>query len=145
MFIRWIVVYQAPVVRKVDSVIHWISYYQLDSDLSGGQRYQTFEQPGRGQYSTINRRRKERIYSRQLTQLEWHYPNLARANARFVFLVIIVITIFCYCRFAAQIAHAIFWPSRTWVTCGSFFSLFPGSRVTPVEKIWRTVQKHLMY
>ena len=38
----------APVVRKVDSVIHWISYYQLDSavgyrntypldsDLSGG-------------------------------------------------------------------------------------------------------------
>ena len=123
MFIRWIVVYQAPVVRKVDSVIHWISYYQLDSDLSGGQRYPTFEQPGRGQYSTINRRRKERIYSPQ-TQLEWHYPNLARANARFVFLVIIVITIFCYCRFAAQIAHAIFWPSRTWVTCGSFFPCF---------------------
>ena len=40
--------YQAPVVRKVDSIIHWISYYQLDSaigyrntypldsDLSGG-------------------------------------------------------------------------------------------------------------
>ena len=36
----------APVVRKVDSVIHWISYYQLDSDLSSGQRYPTFEQPG---------------------------------------------------------------------------------------------------
>ena len=52
------VVYQAPVVRKVDSVIHWISYYQLDSaigyrntypldsDFFGGQRYPTFEQPG---------------------------------------------------------------------------------------------------
>ena len=48
--------YLAPVVRKVDSVIHWISYYQLDSaigyrntypldsDLSGGYRYPTFEQ-----------------------------------------------------------------------------------------------------
>ena len=49
---------QVPVVRKVDSVFHWINLYPLDSaigfpntypldgDLSGGQRYPRFEQPG---------------------------------------------------------------------------------------------------
>ena len=49
---------QAPVVPKVDSTIHWINYYPkdsaigfrktypLDSDLSSGWRYPTFEQPG---------------------------------------------------------------------------------------------------
>ena len=48
----------APVVRKLDSAIHWINYYPLDSaigcrntypldsDLSGVQRYPAFEQPG---------------------------------------------------------------------------------------------------
>ena len=39
MFIRWIVAYQAPVVRKVDSVIHWISYYQLDSAIGYRNTY----------------------------------------------------------------------------------------------------------
>ena len=53
-------IYLAPVVRKVDSTIHWINYYPkdsaigfrntypLDSDLSGGYRYPIFEQPGPG-------------------------------------------------------------------------------------------------
>ena len=48
----------APVVEKVDSAIRWINLYpvdsaigfpntyQLDSDLSGEQRYPTFEQLG---------------------------------------------------------------------------------------------------
>ena len=48
----------APVVRKVDSDVHWINLcpmdnainfyitYSPDSDLFGGQRYPTFEQPG---------------------------------------------------------------------------------------------------
>ena len=52
--------YQAPVVRKADSAIHRINHYQadsvvcfvntypLDSDLSGGYRYPSFEQPGPG-------------------------------------------------------------------------------------------------
>ena len=47
-----------PVVRKVDCAIHRINHfpvdsmacfvdtYPLDSDLSGGQRYPAFEQPG---------------------------------------------------------------------------------------------------
>ena len=49
---------QAPVVQTLDSAIHWInlypldnsisfaSVYLLDSDLSGGQRYPSFEQLG---------------------------------------------------------------------------------------------------
>ena len=48
----------APVVQTLDSAIHRINHYPadkyyrnqlrypLDSDLSGGQRYPTFEQPG---------------------------------------------------------------------------------------------------
>ena len=51
---------QAPVVQRLDNAIHWISRYPadkywqnkprypLDSDLSGGQRYPAFEQPGPG-------------------------------------------------------------------------------------------------
>ena len=51
---------QAPVVRTLDSAIHWINHYPLDnsigfasvypldSDLSGGQRYPSFEQLGPG-------------------------------------------------------------------------------------------------
>ena len=51
---------QAPVVQKVDSAIRWINLYPvdsaigfpnthpLDSDLSGGERYPTFEHPGPG-------------------------------------------------------------------------------------------------
>ena len=35
-----------PVVHKVDSAIHRINHYPQDSDLSGGQRYPTFEQLG---------------------------------------------------------------------------------------------------
>ena len=54
---------QAPVVQKVDSAIQWINFYPVDnaigfpntypqdSDLSGGQRYSTFEQPGPGDYT----------------------------------------------------------------------------------------------
>ena len=50
--------YLAPVVRRVDNAIHWISRYPadkfwqnklrypLDSDLSGGWRYTPFEQLG---------------------------------------------------------------------------------------------------
>ena len=50
----------APVVQTLDSAIHWINHYPadkyygnqlrypLDSDLSGGQCYPTFEQPGPG-------------------------------------------------------------------------------------------------
>ena len=52
----------APVVQTLDSTIHRINHYPadkyygnqlrypLDSDLSGGQRYPTFEQPGPGDY-----------------------------------------------------------------------------------------------
>ena len=48
----------APVVQTLDSAIHWIYHYpadslidfrnsyRLDSDLSGGWRHPTFEQPG---------------------------------------------------------------------------------------------------
>ena len=47
-----------PVVQKLDSAIQWINFYQVDniigfpntyplhSDLSDGQRYPPFEQPG---------------------------------------------------------------------------------------------------
>ena len=47
-----------PVVQTLDSAIHWINHYPLDnstgftsvypldSDLSGGQRYPSFEQLG---------------------------------------------------------------------------------------------------
>ena len=50
----------APVVQTLDSAIHWINHYSLDnsigfagvysldSDLSGGQRYPSFEQLGPG-------------------------------------------------------------------------------------------------
>ena len=50
----------APVVQTMDSAIHWINHYpldssivfasvyQLDSDLSGGHRYPPFEQLGPG-------------------------------------------------------------------------------------------------
>ena len=51
--------HQAPVVQMLDSTIHRINHYPadsviidfpntypLDSDLAGGQRYPTFEQPG---------------------------------------------------------------------------------------------------
>ena len=50
-------VHQAPVVQKVDNTIHWINLfpvdeaidfpntYPLDSNLSGGLQYPTFEQP----------------------------------------------------------------------------------------------------
>ena len=47
----------APVVKKMDSAIHWINHYPsdkyqgnqlrypaVDSDLSGGQRYSSFDQ-----------------------------------------------------------------------------------------------------
>ena len=49
---------QAPVVQTLDSAIQRINHYPadsvidfrntypLDSDLSGGERYPTFEQPG---------------------------------------------------------------------------------------------------
>ena len=51
----------APVVQTLDSAIHWINHYPLDnsigfasvylldSNLSGGQRYPSFEQLGPGQ------------------------------------------------------------------------------------------------
>ena len=51
-------VQQAPVVQKVDNSIHWINLYPLDSavgfpityplnsDLTGGKHYPSFEQPG---------------------------------------------------------------------------------------------------
>ena len=51
---------QAPVVQTLDSAIHWINHYpldnsigfasvySLDSDLSAGQRYPSFEQLGPG-------------------------------------------------------------------------------------------------
>ena len=53
-----IVLIQAPVVPTSDNAIHWINHYPADSvidfcntypldiDLSGGERYPTFEQPG---------------------------------------------------------------------------------------------------
>ena len=52
---------QAPVVQRLNNAIHRINHYPadsvvcfvntypLDSDLSGGQRYPAFEQPGPGQ------------------------------------------------------------------------------------------------
>ena len=54
--------HQAPVVRTLDSAILWINHYPLDnsigfasvylldSNLSGGQRYPSFEQLGPGLY-----------------------------------------------------------------------------------------------
>ena len=62
ILIHWIVIYQAPVVQRLDSAIHRINHYPadkyygnqlrypLDSDLSGGQRYPTFEQPEPGDH-----------------------------------------------------------------------------------------------
>ena len=56
--------YLAPVVQTLYSAIHRINHYpadsvidfrntyQLDSDLSGGYRYPTFEQPGPGLFSS---------------------------------------------------------------------------------------------
>ena len=53
-------VHLAPVVQRLDNAIHrinhcpvdsvvcFVSIYPLDSDLSGGQRYPAFEQPGPG-------------------------------------------------------------------------------------------------
>ena len=53
---------QAPVARKMDSAIHCINHYPLDSaigfhytyamdsDLSDGQRYPSFELPGPEEY-----------------------------------------------------------------------------------------------
>ena len=50
----------APVVQRLDKAIHrinrypadsvvcFVNTYPLDSDLSGGQRYPAFEQPGPG-------------------------------------------------------------------------------------------------
>ena len=58
LYLSGIVNEQAPVVQTLDSVIHQINHYPaykyygnqlrypLDSDLSGGLRYPTFEQPG---------------------------------------------------------------------------------------------------
>ena len=55
-----IIIILAPVVQMLDSAIHWINHcpldnsigfarvYSLDSDLSGGQRYPSFEQLGPG-------------------------------------------------------------------------------------------------
>ena len=52
--------FQAPVVQTLDSAIHRINLYPvdsssgfsntypLDSDLSGGERYPTLKQPGPG-------------------------------------------------------------------------------------------------
>ena len=51
---------KGPFVRKVDNAIHWINLFPVgkaihfpyicprDNDLSDGQRYPTFEQPGEG-------------------------------------------------------------------------------------------------
>ena len=51
-------IHLAPVVQMLDSAIHWINHYPLDNsigfpsvylldcDLSGGQRYPSFEQLG---------------------------------------------------------------------------------------------------
>ena len=59
-------IFQAPVVQTLDSAIHRINHYpadsvidfrntyQLDSDLSGGQRYPTFEQPGPDAYNKLS-------------------------------------------------------------------------------------------
>ena len=53
---------QGPVVQTLDSAIHRINHYPadsvidfrntypLESDLSGGYRYPTFEQPGPDKY-----------------------------------------------------------------------------------------------
>ena len=57
-FLRWSFFTHASVVQRLDSAIHRVnlypvdsplslpSTYLLDSDLSGGERYPTFEQPG---------------------------------------------------------------------------------------------------
>ena len=57
---HWIVIYLAEVVQKVDNAIDRINLYPLDSaigfpntcpldsDLSGGHCYPSFEQPGPG-------------------------------------------------------------------------------------------------
>ena len=63
----------APVVQTLDSAIHRINHYPADkyygnqlryppdSDLSGGQRYPTFEQPGPGILLYIERVQKNNI------------------------------------------------------------------------------------
>ena len=60
-------IFQAPVVQKLDSAIHRINHYPvenaigfpntypLDSDLSGGQPYPTFEQLGPDREYIINK------------------------------------------------------------------------------------------
>ena len=56
---NFIIIYQFPVVQKVDNAIHWINLYWpdngigfpylLDSDLSHGGLYLMFERPGPGE------------------------------------------------------------------------------------------------
>jgi len=61
--LHWFILFRAklaPVVQTLDSAIHWINHYPLDnsigftsvylldSDLSGGQRYPSFEHLGPG-------------------------------------------------------------------------------------------------
>ena len=60
ILVHWIVIYLAEVVQKVNNVIDRINLYPLDSaigfpntcpldsDLSGGHCYASFEQPGPG-------------------------------------------------------------------------------------------------
>ena len=39
-------VQQAPVVQKADNTVGFPITYPLDSDLTGGKHYPSFEQPG---------------------------------------------------------------------------------------------------
>jgi len=62
--LQWIV-HLAPVVQTLDGAVHWINHYPLDnsigfasvcpldSDLSGGRCYPSFEQLGPGQFLII--------------------------------------------------------------------------------------------
>ena len=47
-FLYFTFIHLAPVVQTLDNSIGFASVYPLDSDLSGGQRYPSFEQLGPG-------------------------------------------------------------------------------------------------
>ena len=72
LLLKWIyslrIILQVPVVERADNAILWINFnpadnaivpphtYPLDSELSGGQPYPTFEQPGPQKIANICKR-----------------------------------------------------------------------------------------
>ena len=81
----------APVVQTLDSAIHWINHYPLDnsigfasvylldSDLSGGQRYPSFEQLRPGARSSVVRVKFENVYPQ--SDLGWQCDEILKRQS----------------------------------------------------------------